>query len=481
MFPQSIQVKDINRTHEEYEEYCAIWRSLDILYEGGAEMRANLGRFLVQKPNEPGPVFETRKEIARYSNVISKGCGWYESAMFNEEISIDGADGWYADFVKNCDGGGTSYISFWREILRSLILYRRGNILIDVPQVDAESLADQEQRGGRDPFLISYEPEDLINWATDDAGNLLWFVLRIETTEYAEEFPHEPSKQCYWHYFDRKESVRYKLVKDKDGGDVAILDKEPAPHATAALGRVPLVQVKLPHVLGLAERAMDPAISHLNKSNWLDWNLFLNAVSTLVLKGNVDENLMKGSWGALRLPTDGDAFYLETSGAIIDTLRTERDSAREDVYRMMYLIQQGRSSEATPAAQSGVSKEADMTPSYEVCESIADVLRPKMVEVLELVAAVRGELDREFSIRGMQPAREGKLNEISEIQQTRALNVQSDTFDRFLDERAIRLAMENAPPKDIEDAVNEAKAAPSKSKRDKAKAEQMAGAFGIAA
>lgn len=184
---------------------------------------------------------------------------------------------------------------------------------------------------------------------------------------------------------------------------------------------------------------------------------------------------------AMRLAPDGEFGYAETSGLSFEAAAKRCASIREDIYRGCYLQAQGRSTEATPAAQSGYSKEMDMAPALDVLGRFGQAVRDALESVLVSVAKVRGE-DVSFALSGYEFDDAGADAALDRLERVDKVGVESDTLRRVLAKRAARALLIGEDPAVVQAAEAEIEAAPTIDEKADAEAaarkSAMRGVFG---
>lgn len=398
--------KDLERRHPEYDKWLKPLDVIELLYCGGAMLEKSVSSVLIKRPMEVSDVFEARARMFNYQNIIGTALGWYEAAMFADEVAYDVSSGGktatadrYEAFLGNCDRKGTAFTDFFRRVFIDAALYQRSFVLVDRPAQGAEfkTLAEQRAAGALEPYLVRFDRRQVINWGVDRFGVLEWLV--IEQDEAERGFGAADKEYRYWRYYDRTQFKVFRAeMENGKPKDTAVM-VDVGMHALSESGSVPFVVLELPDALWLGNRAYLPAKAHVNKMNAHDWGMFIACLPMPVLKGFKDEAVRVSETAFIRLEEDGDAFYLEPSGVAFEHQANSIASLREEIYRQLYLQAQGRSTEATPAAQSGFSKEMDMAPARDVLGKFGDAVRAAMEQVLSFVALARGE-DATFSVRG---------------------------------------------------------------------------------
>jgi hypothetical protein len=470
-------VKALDAKHPDYAANAPAWDDIDLLYRGGHALKAKAEHFLVKRPKELAEVYTARVARFTYQNVLGTALGWYEAAMFKDDPDIHTRRGdgepegqqaeFYSRFLADCDRSGTTYVDTFRRVLRSLMLYGSAFVLTDLPKTAAQpaTLAEQKSSGALDPYMVLYDPRQVINWETDAYGNLAWIV--IATTSEERAFGGESKVLDRWYYFDRAEYRVYEAAREKGNqkADSATL-VDAGPHALAEAVRVPVRWVQIPDGLWLANRVYLHALAHLNLQNAYYWGLTMGCLPVPVIIGEYSEPPTVSETAYIHLPEAGSRFeYAEPSGRTYDVSAKEIQAIREEMYRQLYLQAQGRSTAATPAAQSGLSKEIDMAPSRDVLNALGDVLRAAMQNTLGDVAEIRGDRDVTFDVRGFTFDDDTSTDELAVAQAAADLGIPSDTLEKEVMKRVARCLLKDARPDVIQKVDGEIDAAPGRQQR----------------
>lgn len=504
-FPPSAPVKKLNQQHQDYAFFSEVWDQIGTLYEGGARIREAVmrgGQFLVKNPKELPEVFATRQQRFSYTNLLGNVVGWYMSALYKQppqlikkvagvegeaagKLPQDAAD-FCAEFEKDCDRGGTSYNDFCKKVAEAALLYRRAYVLLDLPAPERSddgpvSLQEQKDKGLLNPFLVMYTPRNVINWECDAYGNLEWATIYVRAQE--QEFLQGQKVTDYWYYFDREQVAMYERevtssapVNNTEGEELATLvPGYPRPHALADQGRVPLFEVTLPEGLWLANRVFLPLINHLNQDNALDFGLMQANLPQLVIEdgdnGAYEEPVTISAVGYHHMPHNGKMYYLEPAGIAYEASQARIDNLEERIYKACYLMDQARTNRSTPAAQSGVSKQQDKTPSRDALAGIGDVLRPAQQAIYGAVLSI-AQLKVEPDVRGYDFSDRATAEDMALLEQATIVPVNSETFERELSKKNVRGALPDLNPETLQDIDDEIDANPTPSALEAQQKEQ---------
>jgi hypothetical protein len=483
-FPASAAVKKLDQEHPEYSFFKDTYQKIGLLYQGGtalAEAVIHSGLFLLQAPKEMPEVYAIRQLRFSYTNLLGNIIGWYTAALFKEPPQltkkVDGVQGEAAlaipkpaaefctAFENDCDRAGTSLIDFMAEIAETCLLYRKAYICLDIPSPlsgDAPPLTLQQQKDGGllNPFLVRYTPRDAINWETDAYGNLEWIEIKISIRE--QEFMGEPVVTDYWYFFDRQNVALYQRTVQAGGSSANLIgadapaaeemaqlvDGYPRRHATANQNTVPIRAVQLREGLWLANRVFLPLVNHLNQDNALDFGLFQSNLPQLVItdgeNGRYEEPVTISPVGYHQLPFGAIMSFLEPEGKSFAVSQSRIDSLEERIYKACYLSDQARTNKATPAAQSGLSKQMDKMPSRDALSGVGKVVRAATQSVYTDVLAIAGFATIRPDIRGLDFSDKATADDMALIEQSTVIPVNSTLFEREIAKKNIRLALPDA-------------------------------------
>jgi hypothetical protein len=492
-----VPVAAIDQRREEHKLQNDAWDNLDVLRQGGRVLQMQADRFLIKRPKEPNDVYQVRLQHLKYQNLLAMVLGYYCAKLFESDPDIDlkisneaieepadpdkpdlndpGEEAWefYNEtFLKDCDRAGTGFVDFMRAVVEDVLLYQASFILIDLPKgvQNGATLADQDVR----PLLRRYDPRQAINWQTDGYGNLTWIVFEVQTFE--RTFMGKRVAIKRWYYFDTRQFFTYEwrdddpqtgkqpMAKLIDGGPHSMSDYENP--ETGELGRVPVHIVDVPADQWMANRIYFSLVDHFNTDNTYAWSLLMAnlAMPVIITEGEYRPTLAEG--GYILLPPGSEFHWTEPSGATFKASDTRLAALREEIFRMVHLQAQGRSSSASASQQSGYSKEQDMAPARDVLNYFGDIIRINMQLVLYLVAAIRKDTTMDFDVRGFDFAESSKLLDIEEAAAVEGLQIQSETFRKERQKSVARSYAHDWNPELIATIEAEIDAAPTQEELD---------------
>ena len=435
----------INARHPLYVERARIHRDIQLLSDGGYEIKLHPEWFLQKRDKEPTDVYQMRLNALTYQNLIGSAIGWYASAMFREEwtpifkqndspMKADDPTNFYARWAQNVDRKKTTFSSFLASVFAGQLKYQDVWVLTDKPQFDSSLFANraaQTAAGANDPYCVLYEPPSVINWDEDELGVLRWVVtwtLRVQR-----DFQQPVKIFDRWTYYDKTDFTIYEALRPENSlqpDESKANETATGKHALAESNRVPLQRFGIPKLFWLSNRAYPQALDHLNQDNAFRHMLHMANLPVPAVFGDYEEKPMASETALNVFPKDTRFEYLETKGTSFAHSADRLAALREEIYRMFYLTPQGRDSKATPAAASGISKQQDWIPSTDMLRSFAHGLRQNGESMVRDVADARGEANVTATVSGTDFGEATAAADIATLELLDQANIPSDTLEK---------------------------------------------------
>ena len=477
--PTSVPVAHLDFQHPEYKNRYDTWLDLSLMYEGGLFIKSKAERLLKKRPREDEEVYAARLDRFTYQNILGTALGWYGAAMFDvaPEIFFDdnkSTPEFFKKFLDNCDGLGTTYIDFFKNIFQGILTYGSSWVLTDLRALapgedEPKSLEDQRSRGLLDPHLAAYTPLNVVNWQTNEVGDLEWAIVKTQTQQ--QEFLQKPKIVNLWYCYDRESYKVYRYIRDKetevsvavdDVGRTAELIRT-GKHALSYVKRLPIRRLQVSQGLWLANRAYLQLIDHINQDNTLAWSLFMSNLAMPVIIGDVDvSNMANSETGYLQFPAGTKYGWSEPEGKSFVHSAKRVESLREECFRSMHLQQQGRSMKATPAVQSGRSKLLEMMPAKQVLSGMGDDVRRHMQDVLTDVKDARHEDKLRPNVRGFTFQDNMTTEEVFAVRSVMDMRIPSDTLEKYIQKKVAKLWMSDANRTILDKVYDEIEAGPTR-------------------
>ena len=446
----AVTIQQLNQKHSVWELYNGPWTQMKLLASSGVMMELSAQQFLLKRPAEPADVYIERLKRFTNQNIVGSGFGSYVAQLFRTEPEIQTpADPWYEEFLEQPGRGRGTFIDFWRAAFMQMLTFGRTWILTDLPPVGAEPPSDRGEeleRGLNEPYIVDYDPREVINWSEDEDGNLEWVVIRCQNAK--EAFLKKRQIVTTWYYFDKQEFQVYQFISDDHSNlpnmDLATYDQnstevpmiDQGRHALADYRMVPLQQVKVPDELWLGNKTYLQAKDHINQENEYVWGLRNSNLEMPIVfsdKDIVAPRIGESYWLQLG---QGDKFeWTGTKGVAAEQSQKRLQQIIEEMYRALYLQSQGRTASATAGGQSGYSKELDRIPANDILNLYGDIMRSEMQYCLTNVALARKDTAAEFDVRGFKFETKSAMQTIAVAQSVTDLGIPSDTLEKELDKQ----------------------------------------------
>jgi hypothetical protein len=441
----------LNREHPQYRARRGMWQRYYDFYAGGEKLRSNAGAYLVRRQKEPVEVYQERLARAFYENYLGSIIDWYAATLFRLEplITFRGPGDFYSQFLKDCDMQGGSFLEFCRRAFIQALVYQQSYVLIDFPRVTAAAAtrAEEDALGKSRAYLVSYSPEDLINWRVDQRGSFEWVVLKTELSYQAEFLSADQITERRWTYYDRQNFRVY--VQRESSADPSGKKADPAledegRHGLAEIGRVPLVRLGVTDGLWLANKAALLQQEHFNKSNALSWALHMGLFAMPVIYSDREWHQIVGEAYYIQLGPEDKFGWTEPEGHVYRLAAENLDRLKDEIYRVCYLITQAAGQEARNLAQSAASKQRDQTVTHEVLRAYGDIMKAFIRQTLELVVAARRD-EVQVEVSGLdQFDVHDFTEELDQAQKLQQLAIGSPTFGREMQKRLALKYLEDA-------------------------------------
>src|SRR5580698_5703583 len=172
-FPPQVAVNALEVQHPELAKRLQLYEDLRVLYEGGKELKDNVGRFLVKRERELGSAYLARESKPNYDNILSTVVSFFISKLYENGIEIEFSspeseviDTFYSDFIQECDRGDTSLELFFTRFTEELLVFGKSYFVIDLPKLEVapSNLNEQKLLGGLNPYLSHIKVPNVLNW-----------------------------------------------------------------------------------------------------------------------------------------------------------------------------------------------------------------------------------------------------------------------------------------------------------------------------
>ncbi len=385
-------MQNINREHPEYVARKAMWKRYQDLYSGGERLRANASEYLVRRHKEPAEVYQERLSRVFYENYIGSIVDWYAATLMRREpmLLFEGKDpaakNFYNELAEDCDFKGTNLSEFFRQRFIDAMVCGSSYIVVDFPRGNELMMTRaQEDAAGRSrAYLVDYGADEVINWSFDPNGGMEWAVVRTSCLQQSRVTDAKWERETRWVYYDREQ---FRMFRSGTEGRAPELVDE-GRHGLAALGRVPVFQLKVMDGLWLTNKAALLQLEHFNKSNALSWALTMGLFATPVVYSEREWNQIVGESYYIQLGPEDRFGWTEPEGKVYQIAADNLVRLKDEIYRVCYLMGQAGTSSGD-IRQSGLSKQRDFAITQEVLRACGDAVKETMKQVLRAIAEAR--------------------------------------------------------------------------------------------
>jgi hypothetical protein len=257
---------------------------------------------------------------------------------------------------------------------------------------------------------VEYRPENVTNWAYDEAGNFEWVVVR--TTG--------PGEESRWVYYEKE---NFRAYRGRDKGKPQLVDE--GRHGLAGQRRVPVFQLKVSEGLWLMNKAALLQLEHFNKSNALGWALTMGLFATPVVYSEKEFRQTVGESYFVQLGPNDRFGWTEPEGHIYQIAVENIGRLKDEIYRVCYLMPHARDAN-TP--QSGLSKLRDFAITHEVLRAYGDAVKDVMKRELNAIEEARQD-ELAIGVSGLDEFDIGDFStELEDARKLLELGIQSKTL-----------------------------------------------------
>lgn len=206
----------ISRRHPAYDRMAAHWTFLEATYEGGREwFEANIHRYLKEGDTE----FRDRVARAYRFNHTREVVHLINKYLFKSPASrkVDDAPEEIKRFWENATLNGLTISQFMEFVSTRSSVSGRPWIVVDNNKTsDIQTKADEERKGVR-CYAYVISPLDALDMAFDDAGQLLWILIREKYRDDADPMSSSGEVDTQFRLWTRETSRLFRTEVDEKG------------------------------------------------------------------------------------------------------------------------------------------------------------------------------------------------------------------------------------------------------------------------
>lgn len=434
MLPTLDQLRSKNADHLNNSNH---WQLLQAMTDGGDAVDSSIKeRLLVNVDNASQSTLGSRLKLAPYDNLIGSIIAKLSSQIMHTSMVISGSeDPYWHEWFENCAivPKDENRVNPFKVFLSSstLMALTQGKAIaqIDTRAVMANTRYEQEEKGGRNPYILLRNRWDLWDWETNNAG-----LTFAKLHSYRETKPYWYSDLVKEHEFtiyecgnqgvtastyivtirpdapnfplERLEDkhVDIQIKKTEDGielQDVKIFHTQDGQH------RMPIAILYFPPPFDLASQLFDLQKSQFNQTVSLEWSLLQTAYTQLIFTGitnphsgdNPAATQRAGDGCYWELEPGQDAKWLEKAGTGNEITMKYRASIKKAMLDVIETVAESAASDYALRMQSGDSKREGRRNRDILLEYIGQRVKAFAEDVLDICSIARGE-DIDWEISG---------------------------------------------------------------------------------
>ena len=423
--------------HELYDNYAGRWEYYIRSFLGGEEYKG--GRYLQEYNLELENEFEKRLQFTPLDNHCRNIVHIYSSFLFRvlptrklESLNDDPATQMFLD---DADLEGRSFDALMREVQQYASVYGHCWLLLDKPNSNARTRAEELQQEIR-PYMNIYTPENVMDWEWDRAASGKYYLKYLKIREFRSR---EKDVFRLW-YLDRIDTVELQRMGAKAP---VLIDSVPNP-----LNSIPAVCLynQRSHDRGVGVSDLtdvaDLQRAIYNELSEIEQLIRLSNHPSLVKTRDVDASA--GAGAIIELPDNVDPalkpYILQPSGQNLDSVLKTIQTKIDAINRLTHVGAVRSTSERTV---SGVALRTEF-----------QLLNARLSEKAKLMELAEEQIWRYFA-RWQNKVFDGAIyypesfdlrdwaTDLEVLQQAKASNIKSDTFIKELDKQIARTVVDD--------------------------------------
>lgn len=360
------------------------WAVIAPLMGGTKAMRAAGKALLPQYPAEEDDTYRQRLALSTLLPAYAETVGNMTDRVFSEPLQLgDDVPEAIKTLCQDIDRAGNDLNNWAVEWFRVGLSHGLCHALVDYPQTGGLRTRADELAAGVRPYVVLVKPEQVLGWRSD--GGKLTQVRYLELVE-------EPGGD-----FGVTSVAQIRVLEpgvwrtyrssDKDG--VWALHAE----GTNSLNRIPWVTFYTGRTGFMTARPPLIELAHLNVKHWQsqsDQDNLLHVARVPLLFTFTDDEQFKlviSAGSATRMPKDGDAKYVEHTGAAINAGRQALLDLIDEMRMAGAKLLQKDTQQSKTATQAEEEAAQELSPLARMAGQFADCL----AQLLQHMAEYRGE------------------------------------------------------------------------------------------
>lgn len=452
---RTVSKKTLCATHPDYQG--SRWEQYRSLHKGGSTLEDSreLERLFPRHTGESPQIYAERKKRMLYLNFAGFIVNQHASQLFTDplkvEIEPDTRADFYQRFLEDASRRGGRQqpwpAMLMRQIIGMLVMQRAWTMLA-LPSSDSpfRNRDEQERAGALDAFARPLDPFSVTDWETTDDGQILWLKRHVIEVN-REDFGDDNKPVHVVEVWSATERVVWRIPDDKwrRAGEDEPFEGQRLPNT---YGRVPVVCMEIDHDLWLMDQLSSVARELLNKHSALAWAEYRALFPFLLYKlkdeqvtvdGEQAGGSMNNATNVIKRPIGPGYGQVLWEGESAEWVSPPSDSfsycldalktRKEDMARVLYAVNLAADLSSGSQRRTAESKQLDIAVSRPFLTVLGRMAREHTRQVLDHVAALRGDRGVTFTIRGLdavQPLDIGDL--VDRAVNLETIEIPSPTF-----------------------------------------------------
>lgn len=443
---------ELNALHPLYD--AESWADNVALYRGGKAFHARIGNFLFKNSIEDPEQYQQRCKEATYRPYIGSICKYFTAFLFSASFDIRRKDResgqplpadsndfyskWKEEVARNCD-----LVEFLHERMTQTMQKAAAHWIVEFPNLvttQPRNMAEfHEQDAGR-VTLRRVDREDVFDWESDDAGNLIWVNIHEKRCPRPNPTMGRDLVIETWRIYDATRVTTYqvqykKTQRPQPEQEILMLSQEP--HGSK---QVPLVTLNLQDGLCPVEEAKDGVLDEFRLRNAINWNIKQTcyAMPVFNVENQAHMPVMGPGYGLVLGPVGKeDMNWRAPPTEHLALAAKEKDSAREELYRITHQLALAVENNSAAIGRSGESKQSDAAATKVVLNAFGGALKKAMEETFEIISNGRGDVNTVFSVEGLDTFDTDEVTVLLEqVAEVQTLQIPSKTLRKETSKRA---------------------------------------------
>ena len=414
------------------------WAIVSPLLGGTSAMRAAGQSLLPKYPAEEDDTYRERLRLSTLLPAYAETINNMTSRVFAEPLQLgDDVPERLGELCDDIDLAGNDLNSWSVDLFRTALSHGLCHVLVEYPRAEGLRTRADEIAAGVRPYAVIIKPEQVLGWRFD-GGKLAQFRYMESVEEADGDFGVKSVAQVRV-----LEPGAWRTYRKADNGGAWVQNEE----GTTSLAYVPLVTFYTGRTGYMTARPPLIELAHLNVKHWQSQsdqdNLLHVARVPLLFMFTDDEQfqLVISSGSATRMPKDGDAKYVEHTGAAINAGREALQDLIEEMRMAGAKLLQRDKQQTKTATQANEEAAQELSPLARMAHQFADALAQMLQVMADYLALpdggmveMRGSFDQDYAPETTLPlllnmASAGKLSDETLFAEMQRRSVISDEYN----------------------------------------------------